>query len=72
MIKKAKLTVSYHTQGHFTLSEVLDGEKLPERLGPFMRNPDKADFYRRVAARLGELAASGCQVEYKDTTAESD
>jgi len=72
MTVRAKLTVSYHPQGHFTLSEFLDGEKQPERPGPFMRNRDKADFYRRVAARLGELAASGCEVEYKDTTADSD
>ncbi|MFG1270778.1 hypothetical protein V5F40_22770 [Xanthobacter sp. DSM 14520] len=72
MTVKAKLTVSYHPQGHFTLSEVLDGEKQAERPGPFMRNPDKADFYRRVAAKLGELAAAGCQLEYKDTTADSN
>ncbi|UAW99907.1 hypothetical protein KEM63_08075 [Halopseudomonas nanhaiensis] len=30
-------------------------------------NPDPGDFYRRTAAYMGELAAHGIKVHYRDT-----
>lgn len=67
--KRIKVKVGYHTSGRFTLMTKGNGEKMYSDCKDegLFGNSIPFDFYRKVALKLGALAADGYIIEYKDT-----
>lgn len=64
--KKLEVIVDWHESGRYTLKEGTGGKYKDCVMDGLFGNVDKGDFYRAVAKRLGELAASDIAFEYVD------